>query len=184
MAFRIVADTVAAPKFKQNLAGLHDRYAKAFTAAMNMAASLIKQQGDADIERAGNFGGRWTQGLHVNVEGQGGALGRMRIVLTHDQPGAKLFEEGGVVQGDPMLWIPLSFSDAKGIRASEYPGGLFSVTRSSGGRPLLFSVADKLPKYFGIESVTIPRKFHLRDVQKSVMRNFRQIFDNEFKAAQ
>lgn len=180
MAFRIVADKVAAPKFKQNLAGLHDRFEKAMTAAMNMAASMIKQRGDADIASAGNFGTRWTNGLQVNVEG-GGALGKMRIVLTLDQPGAKIFEEGGVIKGKPMLWIPLSFSDAVGTPASEYNGGLFSVTRRSGA-PLLFSIADKQPKYFGIEQVTIPKKFHLNEIQRSVMANFRQIFDNEFKA--
>jgi hypothetical protein len=180
MTFRIVADKVAAPKFKQNLAGLHDRFQKAFSAAMNMAASMIKQQGDADISKSGNFGARWTSGFHVNVTGN--TLGNMRIVMTHDEPGAGLFESGGTVKGDPLLWIPLSGTDAVGVRAKDYNGGLFSVNRKSGGAPLLFSIADKQPKYFGIEQVTIPRKFHLRDVQKSVMGNFRQLFDQAMKA--
>jgi hypothetical protein len=181
MAFRIVADKVAAPKFKQNLAGLKDRFDKAFSAAMNMAASMIKQRGDADIKGAGNFGSRWTEGLHVDVTD---TRGRMQIVLTHDIPYAGIFENGGQIAGNPMLWIPLSFSDAKGIPPSEYGGGLFSVTRRDGGAPLLFSIADKQPKYFGIESVTIPQKFHLGDIQKSVMGNFRQIFDTAFRASE
>jgi hypothetical protein len=170
-------DKVAAPKFKQNLAGLHDRMEGAMSAAMNMAASMISEEGRADIASAGNFGDRWTSGLHVDVTG---ALGNMRISMTHDVPGAGIFETGGVIKGNPLLWIPLSFSDAKGIQAADY-GPMFSVTRQS-GRPLLFSIADKKPKYFGIEQVTIPKKFHLRDIQKSVMANFRLYFDQAFRA--
>lgn len=173
MALRIRADKVAAPKFRKNLAGLHDRMQAAITAAANMAASLIKTQGDADIKAAGNFGERWTAGLHVDVEG---TLGRMKISMTHDMDEAKVFEKGGKIQGDPLLWIPLSGTDAVGKSASEYGDKLFSA-KSRRGTPLLFSMEDKLPKYFGIESVTMPKKFHLAEVQKSVMANFRQIFD-------
>lgn len=180
MATQIATDKVAAPKFRKNLAGLHDRFQAAFSASMNMAASMIKQRGDADIQSAGKFGQRWTAGLHVKVEGNG--LKNMRISMSHDVDYAGIFQTGGVIKGNPMLWIPLSFSDAKGP-ASQYGGGLFTVHRKAGGAPLLFSMADKLPKYFGIESVTIPKKFHLNEIQKSVMANFRQIFDAAFKAA-
>jgi hypothetical protein len=187
MAFRIVADKVAAPKFKQNLAGLHDRFQAALTAAMNMAASLIKQEGDADIAGAGNFGGRWTTGLHVILEGAAGttqgSMGNMRISMTHDIPYAGIFETGGIIRGNPLLWIPLSGSGADHIPASEYGGGLFSVQPRSGKHPLLFSIADKMPKYFGIEQVTIPKKFHLNEIQKSVMANFRQLFDQAFRGS-
>lgn len=177
MVFRFKAEKVAAPKFKQNLAGLHDRFQAAMTAAANMAASMIETQGRADIAGAGKFGDRWTRGLHVNVEG---TLGRMRISMTHDVDYAGIFENGGKIEGNPMLWIPLTGSGAEGIRASQYGDRFFSgVSRS--GTPLLFSMSDKLPKYFGVESVTIPKKFHLAEIQKSVMANFRQIFDAAFK---
>lgn len=178
MPLRIVADKAASIKFKQNLAGLGDRMQAAFSAAMNMAAAMIKQQGDADIRSAGNFGEDWTQSLHVNVEG---ALGNMRVVLSIDDDRATIFEEGGVIKGNPMLWIGLSGTDAEGVPASQYPGGLFSVNRKAGGAPLLFSIADKLPKYFGTESVTMPKKFHLNEIQASVMSNFRALFDNAFR---
>jgi hypothetical protein len=181
VAFQIATDKVAAPKLRKNLAGLHDRFQAAFSAAMNMAASMIKQRGDADIQSAGKFGQRWTAGLHVSVEGNG--LRNMRISMYHDIDYAGIFQTGGVIRGNPLLWIPLSFSDAKGTQASEYGGGLFTVNRKSGGPPLLFSMADKLPKYFGIESVTIPKKFHLGEIQTSVMASFRQIFDAAFKAS-
>lgn len=178
MALRITTDKVAAPKFKQNLAGLHDRFAEALKAAVNMAASMMKAQGDADIASAGNFGSRWTGGLHVDVTG---AVGNMRISMTHEVPYAGIFETGGVIKGNPFLWIPISGTDAEGTQAKDY-GGLFSIKRSGGETPLLFSISDKQPKYFGIEQVTIPKVFHLGEIQKSVMANFRSIFDAAFKA--
>ena len=69
-----------------------------------------------------------------------------------------------------------------GVRARDYGDQLFSVTPKT-GRPLLFSLSDKLPKYFGIESVTIPKLFHLREIQQSVMANFREIFEKALKEA-
>jgi hypothetical protein len=161
------------------LAGLQTRFEKAFTAAANMVASMIKEQGQTDIEQAGNFGSL-ARALQVTADG---TVGRMRITMSLDDPRASLFEKGGTIKGNPLLWIPLSGTDAVGKTASEYPGGLFSVNRKSGGRPLLFSIADKSPKYFGIESVTVPKKFHLGEIQKSVMANFRSIFDDAFRAA-
>ncbi len=177
MAFRLTTDKIAAPKFQQNLAGLADRFEKAFSAALNMAASMIRDQAKADIQSAGKFGSQYTDGLNVTVE-------NMRISMTLDAPGAAIFETGGTIQGNPLLWLPISGTDAEGIRARDYGGKLFSVNRRAGGVPLLFSITDKQPKYFGIESVTIPQKFHLKDTMNSVMGNFRAIFDTAFRAAE
>jgi hypothetical protein len=68
-----------------------------------------------------------------------------------------VFQEGRVIHGKPLLWIPLSFSDAVGIRARDY-GPLFRVDRS-GKSPLLLSPKDGEPKYSGHEQITIPKKF-------------------------
>lgn len=162
------------PPIGDAFAALGERWQDKFTAAVNMAASMIQEEARADIAGSGNFGTRWTSGLHVQVSG---ALGNMVISMTHEVPYANVFALGGVIQGKPMLWIPITGTDAEGIEAGNYPGKLFSVNRKTGGAPLLFSVSDKSPKYFGIESVTIPQKWHLRDVELSVMANFREIFD-------
>jgi len=77
----------------------------------------------------------------------------------------------------------LSGTDAEGIPAKDYPGGVFSARKQGSGRPLLFAISDKKPRYFGIESVTIPAKWNLRGVQASVMANFREFYDAAFKAA-
>ncbi len=180
MAVSIQIDGKAAgEKFDKNLSALRSKFEKALTATMNMAASMIDEEAVADINSAGNFGSdRWLGGLHVNVEG---AIGNMRISMHHDVPYFGIFETGGVIKGNPLLWIGLSGTNAEGIQAKDFPGGLFSVQPKGGKHPLLLSIADKQPKYFGIESVTIPKKFHLGEIQKSVMANFRQMFDQNFK---
>jgi hypothetical protein len=168
---------VPSVKLRANLAGLYDRMSEAITASANMAASMIETLGQIDIAEAGKFGMRWISGLHVKADG---AMMNMRISMTHDIPYAGIFEAGGTIKGDPLLWIPLSGTDAEGVQASDYKGGMFSG-KSKSGTPLLFSIADKLPKYFGTESVTIPKTFHLREIQMSVMKNYRQLFDTEFR---
>lgn len=162
-------------KFRPNMAGLAERFNRAISAAANMAASLLEDAARADIASSGNFGSRWTEGLHVNVEG---SLGNARLWMTHDIPYAGIFETGGVIQGSPMLWLPLSGTDAAGQRAAAFGDGLFSARYPRVGRPLLFSLADKKPRYFGIESVTIPKKFHLNDTVVSVMAGFRALFQD------
>jgi hypothetical protein len=165
--------------FRRNLAGLQERFETALTAAANMAASMIEQLAGQDIARAGRFGTDWASGLHVKVDS--GSTRNMRISMTHDIPYASIFETGGVIHGNPFLWLPLSGTDAEGVRARDYPVGLFSAKYTRSGAPLLFSRYDKQPKYFGIESVTIPKLFHLNEIVRSVMGNFRMIFDAEFR---
>lgn len=167
--------------WKANIAGIGDRINRALNAAVNMAASMILTAARSDIAGAGNFGTSWTEGLKMNIEGE--APANMRMYMTHDIPFAGIFETGGTVQGSPLLWIPLSGTDAAGIRAAAFPGGLFSAKypRRS-GPPLLFSMQDKKPRYFGTESVTIPKKFHLTEDVISVMANFRAVFDDAWKA--
>jgi len=158
------------------MAGLAERFEEAVTVAMNMARSFIEEVARADIANAGGrFGESWTQGLHVKLEGSGS---NMRLSMSHDKPQAGIFETGGTIQGNPLLWIPISGTDAEGVQASEY-GALFSARypRRS-GPPLLFSIADKKPRYFGTSSVTIPKLFHLQEDADSVMANFQSFFND------
>lgn len=168
--------------WRGKLAGLAERLNRAITASVNMAASMILERARSDIAGAGNFGESWTRGLQMEIEGA--APANMRMYMTHDIPWAGIFETGGTIQGKPLLWIPLSGTDAAGVRAAAFPGGLFSAKYPRlSGRPLLFSMQDKQPRYFGIESVTIPKKFQLTQDITSVMSNFRAIFDDAWKAA-
>lgn len=182
MTFRIKITPGVGQKFKNQLAGVRDRLIRAIDAAMNMAASMMLEVGRADIAGAGNFGQRWTDGLKVVLEG---SAPNMRMWFTHEIPWAGIFETGGTIKGSPLLWIPLSGTDAQGVRASAFGDGLFSAKypRKDGGAPLLFSVSDKKPRYFGVSEVTIPKKFHLTDDVTSVMSNFQAVFDSAWQAA-
>ena len=95
--------------------------------------------------------------------------------ITHAVKYWKVFEEGRVIFGKPLLWIPLSFSTAGhlGVRARDFPGKLFRVNRK-GKAPLLMN--EQGPQYFGKERVRIPRKWHLRDIVKRIARNMRQYY--------
>ena len=139
------------------------------------AASEIEARGSADIAAGGNFGVRWTTGLHADVS-EGG--GHIRIGVRHDVPYFPVFEYGAIIHGKPLLWIPLSFAtDAQGKRARDYPGALFRVDRAAGKAPLLLSADDKQPKYFGKESVNIPSKFHIREIVRSVAGELRAMYN-------
>ena len=180
MGFRVTI-TNPGPKFKEQMAGYAARLTKTVEATMRMIQSMLKSEADRDISGAGNFGERWTDGLHVNLEG---SMGNMRLYMTHDIDYASIFETGGTIHGNPMLWIPLSGTDAANVRASAFPGGVRGGrTPPKTGRPLLFSVTDRKPKYFGIESVQIDRKFNLTENVNSVMSNFRQVFSDEWAAS-
>jgi len=178
MTFRIALDKPQAAKFRANLAGIGDRVENALRAAANMAAALIEERAKADIAGAG-FGGSWVSGLHVTVDG---GLKNMRISMEHDDPRVGIFETGGRIEGNPLLWIPISGTDAAHVRARDFGGGLKSG-HPKGHPPLLFSQSDGMPKYFGVESVTVPKKFRLREIQTSVMENFRFYYLTEFVKA-
>jgi hypothetical protein len=168
------------PQFKDQMNAIAERLIKTIDRAMHMIQSMIKTAADADISSAGSFGPSWTDGLHVNLEG---AAPNMRLYMTHDNPHASIFETGGTISGNPLLWIPLKGTDAVGLRAAAFPGGVRGGRGQRGGRPLLFSVTDHKPKYVGVGSVTIPKKFHLEDDVNNVMSNFRSVFSDAWDAS-
>lgn len=170
MALRIVfADPKASVQYKAAMTRTLRGIARASSLATRASAKLIRSRGQADIAQAGQFGARWQEGLIVEATPASGFFISNQITIGHDQIGARNFEFGGTIQGKPLLWIPLSFSDAKGKRAKDYPGGLFRVERKSGGPPLLLSRLDHKPKYVGKPRVVIKQKWHLRDISENVM---------------
>lgn len=174
--------------------------AAARLAAAQMSVE-IEDQGRADIRSAGRFGSRWTEGFNAPVTEGGGniAVNVTEAVpyWTVFEFGADIRAKNA----SGLLWIPLSGADVpEGVWPRDYPGRLFRVERggrlpslltkaprtagmlgavrtlgaqftTTEKAPLLFSVADRKPKYFGKPYVNIPQKFHLRDiVRKAVSR--------------
>lgn len=161
-------------KFKNRTQRFGERQIKAAQQAARDAASEIVTRGRADMKKAGDFGSeRWQTGLKAKTSFQ--SRSDITVRITHDVPYWVVFEEGRVIKGKPLLWIPLNFAkDAQGISAKDYPEPLFRVDRQ-GKAPLLLS--DSGPKYFGKEKVTIPKKFHLRQIAAEVSRKMQQYFN-------
>ena len=95
---------------------------------------------------------------------------RTIVTVKHNIPFAEIFEEGGVVRGKPLLWIPISTErDAVGVRARKFNLPLFRIT-SKRGTPLLITAKGK-PKYFGVRSVREPKLFHIRQIADNEARH-------------
>ncbi len=156
--------------FVKSIDTVRDRYSQALAVAKNMIASLMLTAVRADIQSAGAFKGPFLEKVTVTVEGDS-------IKTTVDAPGASIFETGGTIHGKPLLWLPISGTDAEGTQARDYGDQLFSVNRKSGGVPLLFSIKDHAPKYFGVPSVNISKKFHIAETEQRVMESFPDIVE-------
>lgn len=171
-------------RFQERVQSYSEKRIKAIQEAARTAAAEIEDEGRADMAAAGNFSSaRWQEGLHAKVSFE--SRTDINVRVTHDVRYWVVFEEGRVIHGKPLLWIPLEFAtDAKGIRAREYPAPLFRVDRQ-GKAPLLMAGGGKggkaEPKYFGKEFVTIPKKFHLRQIVRDVSRKLGQFYREAFK---
>lgn len=173
MALRIVFNgQQAGAKLKQSMAKHSREVLDAISLTADEAAKEIEKQGRDDISGAGNFGNRWTDGFTAEVSKGGG---HTRITVRQAVPYWRVFQFGATIQGRPLLWIPLSFAnDAQGVMARDFPQPMFRVDRKVGA-PLLMT-KDGQAKYFGKESVTIPKKFHLVEICQDVAGSMRDIY--------
>lgn len=155
-----------------------DNVLEALRATAKSAAEEIEEKGRVNIASAGRFGRRWLFGLHARVSEGGGFI---RIGISHEVPYWTVFQFGKVIHGKPLLWIPLSFAtDAQGVRARDYPGRLFRVERQ-GKAPLLMAPGGQ-PKYFGKESVRIPKKFRVLEIAAKVSRSMRDVYRRTYRS--
>ena len=166
------------PKFQSGVKRFQERARAGVQGAAKLAAREIEDQGRANIRAGGNFGSaRWQDGFQAKVSFRSAT--DLSIRMTHSVPYWVVFEEGRTIVGKPLLWIPLSFGNANGVRARDYPGQLFRVNRQ-GKNPLLMD--ENGPQYVGVPSVKIPRKWHLRDVVKRIARNMRQYYKEAMRS--
>jgi hypothetical protein len=160
------------PKFNAGVKRFAEKATFAMQQAAKTAAAEIEVQGRENIRAGGNFSSaRWQDGFQAKVSYQ--SKNDLTIRVTHSVPYWVVFEEGRTINGRPLLWIPLSFGQSKGVRAKDFPGKLFRVDRQ-GKNPLLMN--EQGAQYVGVSSVRIPRKWHLRDIVKRVARNMRQYY--------
>jgi hypothetical protein len=143
---------------------------KRMAGAMRQAEKAILEQGRQDIQSAGNFGSRWTEGLTADVEDESD---KVTLTVKHDVPYWSVFQSGKLIQGKPLLWIPLP-----GVDPSER-GDFFQ--KSKQGNPILFKRTGKgsdgiTPLRVGKPSVYIPKKFHLVEICKDVAGTLGQLY--------
>jgi hypothetical protein len=140
--------------FAQTIANVKKPIARAATAAMKETADLAKQRGRASIQSAG-FSTRWSNALRAKVYPDGRDSMGPAAVITHNIPYANIFEEGGTISGNPLLWLPIEANlplQSGGRRwtpkaAAAALGPLRYVKRAS-GPPLL--VADVVVGHSGV----------------------------------
>lgn len=173
VSFKIANGDKVGTNFRKKVSKFSERQIKAVQTAANEATDAILIEGRENIAAGGNFSSqRWQEGLQVKKSFRGRADVVLRI--THAVKYWKVFEYGARILGKPLLWIPLDFARVpKGLRAKDYPEPLFRIDRP-GKAPLLLSKSG--PKYFGKESVTIPRKWHLRSTIAKVSRRMNRFY--------
>lgn len=116
--------------------------ADAAMGAMDSAALIVKRDGRADITAAG-FSKKWANALRVNLYPSKGRSMSPAVFVWHKIQYAGIFEEGGTIRGDPMLWLPLTgtprFIGRQRMTPERYAqsvGDLVSLPSKS-GTPLL-----------------------------------------------
>lgn len=168
------------PKLQVRAKKFNERQIKAIQSSAQRAKEEIETQGRANIAAGGNFSSpRWQDGFQAKISFQ--SRTDLTIRTTHAVSYWHVFENGAVIRGNPMLWIPLSGSnaDVRKVRARDYGAPLFRVDRKNGGAPLLHD--GNAPQYFGKESVTIPKKWNLRDIVRNVARQMSKFYRQAMK---
>jgi hypothetical protein len=131
-------------------------------------ADFILFRGAEDIAEAGRFGDRWQEALHADIEETQRTV-RVNAYMKADEPPVtfwKVFEYGATIEAknpSGYMWLPFSGTEGTDVWPRAYSGSLFRITSKS-GLPMLLDTETKEPKYFGKESVTIPKKFHLHEI--------------------
>lgn len=171
--------------YSRSVGNQRQKVLAAMRATAQLEADVIVDLGRADIRKASPAfakSKRWAPGLNAKVTVRSGTY---VIAVTHTEKTQFFVHQFGATikakNKSGLLWIPLDFAkDAQGVMARDFPAPLFRVDRQ-GKAPLLLSAKDKQPKYFGIASVTIPKRFHIFEIIREVSRNAKDIYKKAFK---
>jgi hypothetical protein len=168
--------------FKASAARNYGRVADSIRATANRAKEQIETEWAADVANAGNFGERWVEALKVQLDPPSGRTTNITMTIRMEGiPYWRVHEYGAEIKGKPLLWIPLPWTGLM-MRAREYGRrfGLFRVERE-GKNPLLFSIRDKQPKYVGVESVKLRKRFHLHQIIRRAGRSLKTLYRSEYR---
>lgn len=140
LSFRIVSGS-----FEEQQKESERLIAVAATGAMDEAIGQIKPAARADIAAAG-FSRRWQNALRINryPSRKGSIALSPAAYIYHKIEYAGVFEDGATIQGDPLLWLPLSSTPQRisgnlmtARRMGSIIPGKFISMKSRTGLPLL-----------------------------------------------
>jgi hypothetical protein len=199
VSFQFALSDVARSFANAIVNGMQRPMAKAATAAVREAGEIAKRDGRASIAGAG-FSRKWQNALRVNIYPPQGDSLRPAAFIYHKIRYAGVFEEGAVIGGQPLLWLPLPtvpLRRGRPMTPSQYVrsvGPLVSVQRP-GGPPLLFpkyrsarrrrrgaSVSERKPLYIGLSSVSIAKRFNIKGAAQNAAAQLPSLFEKHLRA--
>lgn len=152
--------------------------AAAREAAQDVADKGLEAGQEAIIRAPGNFGPRWTRGLSAKVSA---ASGVVTVSFTHDIPYFWVHQEGATITAKRgLMWIPL----IPGTENQTFANTFFATSRA--GNPILFQKRGKeiRPLRVGKKSVTIPKRFRVKEEIELVMQQFPEFYGRRLQARQ
>jgi hypothetical protein len=170
-------------KLQKNMEEAGKKVREGMREAAKAAADEILFRGAEDIEAAGNFGDRWQEALHADIDETQRTI-RITTSMRGDPPVSfwRTFEYAPttITAKNPSgyMWLPFS-NNTTGLWPRAYPGKLFYIVSKS-GLPMAID-PEKGPQYFGKEEVTITTRFHLRDIIAQVSRELRSYYAEAMK---
>lgn len=150
----------------------------AAVAALGDAAKLAVRDGRANIRSAGRFHGGWITGLRSRVYKNRGL--DAAALIYHRMARAGIFEEGGIIRGKPLLWIPLG-----GRRAVMRAARNVSSINLPGRRPLLVGdiQGERKPIAFGLDVARIRKRFSIAAIVKRAANKLGEFYHQRIKGA-
>ena len=145
-------------------------------AALNDAAKFAVERGRQNIRSAGRFRGNWVTGLRSRVYKNKGL--DAAALIYHSIGVAGIFEEGGEIEGTPLMWVPLGGRKAL-MRAAKN----VSSINLPGRRPLLVGDVQgkRIPIAFGLDVARIRKRFHIAAIVKAAADRLGEFFHNRFR---
>ena len=173
--------------------------AKAATATIREVGEIAKRNGRVSIAASG-FSRKWQNALRVNIYPPQGDSMRSAAFIYHKIRYAGVFEDGAVIGGQPLLWLPLPgvpIRRGRPMTAAQYArsvGPLVSVQRP-GKPPLLFASpragrrsrrasagAERKPLYVGLTSVAIAKRFDIKGAAQKAAAQLPQLYAKNLRA--
>lgn len=154
-------------QLRRNLDKAHEVMKKAVSATAKETAKELRSAIFEDIQSSGDFGKPWKSSVKVeSAIGDGEATITVRYSSSKLGQAAKLFETGGTVHGDPLLWIPLN--DRQSLRkAIVRAGGAVYVHGRDGGHYLIGRKTRKVIA-IGAEQINQHKRFHIQEAVRRV----------------